>query len=444
MPPVRRAINAITNPILDLPFTIELRAPIGKREQAGEQQPTDEQQQRIEAATEMFLRPNNDLTGRQMLEMLLEDLLVFGAGPLEVQENQSDARPLFLFPVDAQSIRINVNWQPGSREYRYSQGRGYVFSSVGTTEDVKLQDDELLYMRLNPRTSTPFGYGYLEVAFETVTAFLGAFEYATRRASNATPNFGIFLGEHATIDQVRRYQHYWENEIEGYGKVPILGGGRQPSVFSMAGTGDDPLWLKWQEWLVRIISISFGISPMKLGLERDVNRSTAEQGSADDWITIAPVANLLKDAFTYWLLWKRLGWADLAFQWQIRTADERKQAEILAEQYTMNGITVDEIRQVYDRAPLPDGLGQLTKTPYEAAVKAALMLAAPPDAEPGEPGAREDEDQDETPATPRQDARALTPFVWEDEDELSPQERAFVRELLKAQRRERYGAAASS
>jgi HK97 family phage portal protein len=429
-PPARRAINAITNPILDLPFSIELRRPVGKREQAGEQQPTEEQQRRIEAVTEMLLRPNNDLTGRQMLEMVLEDLLVFGAGPLEVQPNMSDERPLFLFPVDAQSIRINVNWHPGSREFRYSQGRGYVFSSIGTTEDVKLQDEEMLYIRLNPRTSTPFGYGYLEVAFETITAFLGAFEFATRRASNATPNFGIFLGENVTIDQVRRWQHYWENEIEGYGKVPILGGGRQPNVFSMAGSGEDPLWLKWQEWLIRIVAMSFGISPMRLGLERDINRTTAEQGSSDDWATIAPVANTVRDAFTHWVLWRRLGWYDLEFQWQVKTSDELRQAEVLAEQYNMNGITVDEVRQHYERPPLADGLGQFTKTPYEAMIKSAVMPQL---------GRTEEESEDELEerkSSPLEGFAWYTPFD-EERDVLSPQEAAFVRALMRQQRRER-------
>ena len=46
-------------------------------------------------------------------------------------------------------------------------------------------------------------------------------------------------------NQGRRWQHYWENEIEGYGKVPILGGGKQPSVFKqyriVTTTGTSPL-----------------------------------------------------------------------------------------------------------------------------------------------------------------------------------------------------------
>lgn len=369
-PPARRAINAITQTIADMPWQIVVRQPAGMS-----QAPTvtAEQQARIAAATAMLQRPNQEQSGRELFEMVLEDLTVFGGGCLEAQANRTDQRPLFLFPVDTQSIRINMQWKPGAATYHYAQGQGYSFGSQGGTDEIKLRDDELLYMKLNNRTHTPFGLGFLEVAFETVNAYMGAFSYAERRASNNTPNFGLFLGENISIEQVRKWQHYWENEIEGNGKVPIIGGGRQPSVFSMTGTGEDQLWLKWQEFLIRVIAMSFGLSPMKLGLERDVNRSTASTQASNDWATVAPVANTVQDSLTSWLLWRRLGWTDLEFQWQIRTTDEERQAAILMEQYRMNAITVNELRQFYKRPPLEEGLGELTKTAYEMAIKAAAM-----------------------------------------------------------------------
>lgn len=419
IPPARRAINALRDPILDLPFTIELVRPVGNKAHATAPEPTAEQQQRIAAVTQMLRMPNNDCTWRQLLSMMLEDLLVFGACPTEVQDNHSDERPLFLWPVDAQSIRINAAWQPGDSGFRYSQGRGYYSGALGSPDLIKLTDTELMMPRLNPRASTPFGLGYCEVAFETINSYIGATEYAARRASNNTPNFGLFLGENVTIDQARQWQHYWENEIEGYGKVPIIGGGKQPSVFTMTGTGQDQLYLAYQELLIRVIAMSFGISPMRLGLERDVNRSTSETSQDSDWMSIQPVANLLRDSLTHWLLWYRMGYYDLEFTWQVRTADELKQAEILALQWNSNSIFVDEVRAVYERPPLDDGLGQMTKTAYEAAIKAFLTQTMGPQ----QPG----------------DTRESPTPLDEDKETLSPQEAAFVREVIRGSRQERYG-----
>ncbi len=43
---------------------------------------------------------------------------------------------------------------------------------------VDLRDDQLMYVRMNPRSFTPFGLGPLEVAFETVNQFLSAHRFA--------------------------------------------------------------------------------------------------------------------------------------------------------------------------------------------------------------------------------------------------------------------------
>ena len=40
------------------------------------------------------------------------------------------------------------------------------------TNAVPLDDDQLMYIRMNPRSHTPFGLGPLEVAFETVNSLL--------------------------------------------------------------------------------------------------------------------------------------------------------------------------------------------------------------------------------------------------------------------------------
>ena len=417
-PPARRALNAIKDPICDLPFEIRVVTPPGHQPGVTVPEPTDEQRARIIAATQMLRMPNNDCTWRLWLTQVIEDMLIFGAGCSEVQENTSDERPLFLWPTDAQSIRINAMWQPGDNVPHYAQGRGYPYGLISTVEEVTLDNDEIMYMKLNARTSDPFGFGYLEVAYDTVNSFLGAMEYATRRASNSTPNFGIFLGENVTPDQVRRWQHYWENEIEGYGKVPILGGGKQPSVFNMTNSGNDQLWLQWQEFLIRVIAMSFGLSPFKLGLERDVNRSTASASQENDWSAIGPVANTISDYITHWLLWYRLGWKDLEFIWNIRTTDELKHAEIMSEQWNADAIYVDEIRKAFDRPPLPDGLGQMTRTAYQAAIKASFGQM------PGQQSA------------PGGSSDMITPLD-DVKDTLSPQESAFLRASMREARRNR-------
>ena len=394
-PPARRAINAICNPLLDLPWQI---VPTEARlEELPLEKLPGELRQRIMRATAMLTRPNNQDSWRVWLEQVLEDICIGGYGAVEigmvgVLDVEDEPRPAFLWPVDGQSVRINVEWDGQPHTIRYTQSLGYVGLTVATHDPVAFTDHELLYFRLNPRTHTPFGFGYLECAFNAINAYIGAFDYAQRKASNATPNFLIFLGENTDIPTTRQWSQYWQQMIEGYGKAPIIGGGREPKVLDLTGSmSQDPLYLKWQEWIVRQIALAFGLSPMKLGLERDVNRTTAETMAIEDWETIAPVAQTVADGLTSHLFWHVLGWDDIRFKWVIHTTDTLRQSEVLRNRYDSDSITIDEQRQSWGDPPLPNGRGQWTKTEWEAMHDPRRLMPLPA------LGEEEDEDMEEKP-----------------------------------------------
>ena len=89
------------------------------------------------------------------------------------------------------------------------------------TQSIPLLDDQLIYVRMNPRSYTPFGLGPLEVAFETVNAFLSAHRFAGKLASNAVVQYALWLNE-TTPAQHERLIRWWQDEIEGTGRVPLL------------------------------------------------------------------------------------------------------------------------------------------------------------------------------------------------------------------------------
>ena len=99
-----------------------------------------------------------------------------------------------------------------------------------------------MYVRLNPRTHTPFGLGRLEVAFETVNQFLSANRYAGRLASNSVVQYALWLNE-ATPEQHDRLIRWWQDEIEGTGRVPLLSCEQKPEVLRFAGGTDADLRL---------------------------------------------------------------------------------------------------------------------------------------------------------------------------------------------------------
>lgn len=247
-----------------------------------------------------------------------------------------------MWPVDGATIRIITDWDGRPDSPRYAQVTGL----SGAAGQVLLNDDELSYIRLNPRTHKPFGLGRVEVAFETINAFLSAHRYAGRLASNSVVQYALWV-DGLTPAHHERLIRWWQDEIEGTGRVPILSAESKPEVLRFAAGNDADLRLAWQEFLMRIIADAFDIPAQFLGLEQDVNRSTAAEMSEMAFRSaIVPTARLVAEYLTRDAIGKKLGWDDLEFVFtDVDAQDEMEQAQI-DEILLRNGVvTVAEVRR---------------------------------------------------------------------------------------------------
>jgi hypothetical protein len=335
-PVPRRAINAIKDWIAGMRWRIQPRQGFGL-------DTIPEGAQRIRILTDNLQAPNPDDSFRSLAEQVLEDIVVGGFGAMEAQATGNPAQPLVLWPVDGATIRMNLAWDGSPHSQRYLQ----VTDQSGPRSQIKLDDDELIYIRLNPRSHTPFGLGRLEVAFETVNAFLGAHRYASRLASNTVVQYALWLQD-LTPEHHERLIRWWQDEIEGTGRVPILSVESKPEVLRFGGGTDADLRLQWQEFLLRVIADAFDLPPFYLGLERDVNRSTA--GEMSDMAfrqAIVPTARLLSEHITRDAIHKKLGWNDLEFVFaELDAQDPMEEAQIQQILLQSGVLTVNEVRRM--------------------------------------------------------------------------------------------------
>ena len=345
-PVVRRAISIIKDRIASMDWQVRL-----KREYL----PGDVAYlaQRAMALRSMLQEPNETDSFRTLLEQVLEDALVGGFGAIEMEKageggsgSQSPAR---LWPVDGATIQLNPNWNGDADTPRYAQRTG----GVGPDAMIALRDDQLLYLRMNPRTHTPFGLGPLEVAFETVNSFLSAHRFAAKLASNSVVQYALWINE-ATPSQHERMIRWWQDEIEGTGRVPILSSQEKPEVLRFASGTDADLRLSWQQFLIRMIANSFNLPPMLLGLEQDVNRATSgEMGDEAFRSAILPLARLVEQHITRDVFSKLLGWSEFEFVFnELETRDELTELQIQTQLLQAGVLTVDEVRAMRGLSPL--------------------------------------------------------------------------------------------
>lgn len=360
-PYARRAINAVKNPISMLEWDI---VPVDGVEI------NSELKRQIAAAKASLSQPNRDDGFRAMIEQVVEDLMV-GAGAIEKQRSGDEGRPLWLWPVDGLSIQIFPGWAGDASEARYAQAIGYG-SYAGGGITIQLRDDELIYIRPNPTTASPFGLGPLEVAFNSISRQLGVGEYAGNITTNARPNSMIDLGETADDKTVAAFRAFWTNEVEGQGIMPIIGtkGGK---VLKLHPDGDEALFLEWQRFLVREIATACDLSPQNFGLEADVNRNTSEVAHDRDWDqAIRPMAHLVQSALTRGAVQQGMGFSQLRFKFLgLDREDEAAIAEIFAVEYENNATTPDEYRASRGRDPIDSEWGSMTKADVEIAMRAA-------------------------------------------------------------------------
>ena len=342
-PAARRAINCIKDKIACMEWRLEVRPDAGEDVDGT-------RGDRARVLRRAFETPNESDSFRTFVEQVIEDVLVGGWGAAEVELTGDAALPVRLYPVDGATIKINAHWSGDAIEPRYEQMTG----RVGKDAALPLLDAELMYVRLNPRTHTVFGLGKLEVAFETISHFLQAHRYAARLAANSVVQYALWMQDR-TPEQHERLIQWWQDEVEGTGRVPVMSSETPPQVLKFSGGTDADLRLQWQEFLLTMIANAFDLPAMMLGVSKDVNRSTAAEFAQEAFENaVVPLAKLIADHITRDVIVKRLGWDDLRFVWsELDSRDETTELQIQLELLKAGVLTVEEVRMRRGLPALP-------------------------------------------------------------------------------------------
>lgn len=359
-PYASRAISLYSRPISMLDWHVVPREDVKENSEIKRQ---------IETVTNCLHSPNHDDSLVSLISQIVEDLCVCGTGVIEQQIGGDKSRPLWLWPVDALSIQIYADWDGDEAKPRYCQTYGY--GNVGVAKGKDLLNRELIYMRDRPTTDSPFSFGMLEVAFQSINRLLGVEDYAGNIAANAHPE-NLILLQNASQNEIEAFRAFWRNEVEGQGQVPIVGGSDAKAV-ALRGADDAALFLKYQEFVIREIATAFGTSPQNYGVERDVNRNTSEVSEDRDWdLGIKPMARMIARYINREAIWGRLGYSQIELvPGGLDREDEKATAEIYKIEYEGNAITPNEYRARRNLPPTESEFGDMLYVDAQIAIQGA-------------------------------------------------------------------------
>lgn len=327
----------------------------------------EELQKEKETVTNILAHPNPmDDDWPTFIGQVIEDILLWDAGTWENVENPSfmeDNEILELAVIPGYTMAQNAGWRGDPEMTRWAQ-----VLNIRGIGPVTFKDREVEYLTSRKRSWTQFGLSPMEVAVEIIESWLGLSSYQKQTASNAYPRLMLYLGEKFTQEQVERYRNWFRQDLTGQGGPGIYGGGGgAPKGVDLKPVSDDGLYLKYQEMLMRVFGFVFGLKPQDFGLERDVNRSTAEVGSRDSikdaQLPIAALIEAKINVRTIPLIAKVTGNKKIKeVRFSYKGLDRRnREADAKTNQiYLQEGVlTPDDIRAELGKPPYPNEMGQL-------------------------------------------------------------------------------------
>lgn len=350
-----RAISLIRSGVSYLEFGVRAR-------DTSREQDLEDAKRVVEAVIE---NPNtNDHDFSTFVGQLVEDLLIYDAGAFEYVR-----RPKWMKKNDVLALEIvpgftlaqRMDWDGDPDEPRWVQ-------IVDGKIVAELLDSDIEYLMQRKRSWTTFGLSPLEVAIELMESFLNLSAYQKQVASNAYPSFMLYLGNEISQEQVERFRSYWKMELQGQGAPGIWGGGSgRPEALQLKPVGDDGLYLKYQEVLIRIFAFAFNLKPQDFGIERDVNRS---QGEVSAWASIEearkPVAKLIERKINTRVIptiAEAAGMPEIAeveFYWIGLDPRDAQADSVMYQRYLESGVmTPDDVRTELGMTVFPKGLGSM-------------------------------------------------------------------------------------
>lgn len=299
----------------------------------------------VNSLTAFFQFPDKQNDWNTWLRAVIEDVLVIDA-PCIYPRFTAGNELYSLELMDGATINVLIN-DDGRQPLPPSPAYQQVLHGVPA---VNYTRDELIYTPRNVRTHRLYGFSVVEQIITTINIALrrqaSQLEYYT---AGSVPDSLASVPESWSGKQLADFQFWWD-EINSSSaerrKLKFIPGG-----INYHATKDSPLKDDYDEWLAKIVSYAFSTSP--IGLQKQINRSSAETSQAAAEIEgLLPMMEWVSNLMNR-IIVKYFGVTDLIFSWQEEVEDDALRQAQINDVYIRNGTkSVDEVRAELGLLPI--------------------------------------------------------------------------------------------
>ena len=281
--------------------------------------------------------PNDESNGRwrHFAAGAIDDLICANTAYIERHQGASD-RPFWLFNSDPARTRINPKWCPISDS-------DPKFFSIRNREATPIYSENMFSLQCNVNSYEVNPPAPMEIAHGMIKAWLGLGDFQNSTTAKSTQRWMLDIGA-VTKMELQAFREYWETEVEKNKKFPFINGAGQVKAIKIGANDDGGLYLKYTDYLLRLIALAFGLSQRDFNITEHDNRSTATE-SANSTFTYAakPIARTLFEAIQE----EVIDYYAPGFELVVNYAEPRSEAQLISESredYIAGIISLNEAR----------------------------------------------------------------------------------------------------
>ena len=316
----------------------------------------EDQENRIRALRKFFEQPNDDDDFVSFFHKVMHDVLVLDAGCVE-KELGSNGKCAALWPVAGETVRVFSDEH--GQILKYVQGE-----QVASPRE--FDEDAMIYIISNPRTSVPYGFSPLETLHREVATDLFQLGFTAKFFENNGIPPGILTMYGGSEQEFMRFLRQVEvqkaknpssvivtnmNNEEGDMKyIPLRGQGKD----------DSDGYVDLSLWLVKRICSVYRVSPSQIGYVENgggLNSSAPEkQKQIHNSKAVKPLLNLFERKMTAHVIHRSFNMYDLKFSFTYTDPEnEEKEHERDSKDLEDGLVTINEIRKKRGMPPVDWG-----------------------------------------------------------------------------------------
>lgn len=290
--------------------------------------------------------PDKENSWDEWLRMLLEDMLVLDAATIYPRRTLG-GQPYALELMDGSTIKRVIDYTgrtPAPPDVAYQQ----ILKGVPAVDYTR---EELYYRPRNKRTNKVYGYSPVEQIILTVNIALRRQTHQLQYYTEGNvPEALIGVPETWTPEQIKAFQQFWDNLIEG-DTAQRRHAKFVPGAMKYQPTKEPNLKDAYDEWLARVVCFAFSISPQPFVTM--MNRATADTAMETALEEgLAPLMRWIIGTMNY-ILAAYFSRPDLRFEFKnSEVVDPKEQADIHAVYIDRKVLTPDEVRADLGRKPM--------------------------------------------------------------------------------------------